>query len=495
MRVLHVGWGFSPWRSGGLIDYAEDLMASQAGRGASVAYFFSGRHYPYVGGPRLKRWRRDGVAMYEAINAPIVAAVEAGTRYPEREISEPGIEAAFRRTLERVRPDVVHIQELHGLPSSLIEVARAAGAPTVMTLHDYGPLCATLRLFDADGRLCFRREVGEDCVARNSGAPVDPGVYVDITLRYELARVLRGLGLDPAPAEARWPRVVDRLRMHAMRSVWVGDPDTVNRELRSAERRPALAAAFQRRREVNVERLGRVGRLIAQSPRVAEIYAGLGVSGERMLTMPAAARHIELLRPRRLDAPPAPVTFATLNGCASPSKGVETVLAALRALRAGGLEGAFRLRVLGHLQGAAREELGSYRGVELHGAYERGELDALLEDVDVGLMPSMWEEAFGYTGLEMVAKGIPLIANPLGGIVQYAHEGRTAWLNPSCTGEGMAELMASLIRDPGAVLDMHRRVVAARDELVPSWERHVEELGAVYDEVAASPRRTRARSA
>src|SRR4051794_39893604 len=149
VRILHVGWGFSPWRPGGLITYAEDLMTLQAERGHRVSYFLSGRHYPHIGGPRVKRWRRRGVRHYEVINPPVIAALEHGTRFPEREISEPRIEAAFARVLARERPDLVHVQELTGLPSSLLDVAAEAGIPTLMTLQDYFPLCATLRLQDA----------------------------------------------------------------------------------------------------------------------------------------------------------------------------------------------------------------------------------------------------------------------------------------------------------------------------------------------------------
>ncbi len=485
MRVLHVGWGFSPWREGGLITYAEDLMATQVERGHDVSYFLSGRHYPYVSGPRLKRWRRRGVAMNEVVNGPIVAGMEHGTRDPTSELSEPRVEAAFRRVLDAVRPDLVHVQELHGLPSSLIEVASGAGIPTVMTLHDYGPLCATLRLFDADGERCLRRDVGADCVARNRDAPVDPGVYIDITIRFEVSRARRLLGLGPCPPSPFKTSRLERMRLDAIRSVWRGDPVELARDWSRPERRPTLETAFQRRRDVNVARLGRVDRLVAQSPRLAEVYRTLGVSTERMVVLPAPARHIEHLRPRRLESPPAPVTFATLNGCASASKGSRTVLRALRALRAAGLEGTFRLRVLGHVEEAARPELRSHEGVELHGPYRRDELDALLEDVDVGIVPSMWEEAYGYTGLELIAKGIPLIANPLGGIVQYAHEGRTAWLNASCSGEGLAELMAQVVRDPAAVVDMHGRVVAARRELISPWSDHVDRLEELYRDMAA----------
>ncbi len=480
MRILHVGWGFSPWREGGLITYAEDLMTAQVERGHEVSYFLSGRHYPYLSRPRLKRWRRHGVAMHEVINPPIVAGMEHGTRDPERELSEPRMEAAFRRVLDAVRPDLVHIQELHGLPSSLIEVAAAAGVPTAMTLHDYGPLCATLRLFDADGRICMRRDVGADCVARNADALLDPGVYVDITIRFELNRARELLGLGPSSAPPFETPLLERMRWHAIRSVWNGEPAERAREWGREERRPALEAAFQRRREVNVERLGKVGRLIAQSPRLAEIYRALGVADERMSVLPGPATHIERLRARRLEAPPSPVSFGTLNGSASASKGSMVLVEALRTLRAQGLEGAFRLLVLGRVDDAVRPELLDYEGVELRGLYERGELDSLLDEVDVGLMPSMWEEAYGYTGLELLAKGIPLIANPLGGIVEYAQEGRTAWLNDSCSGQGLAALMSRVIREPELVVLMHRRVVALREELIPRWQSHLESLARIY---------------
>ena len=96
MRVLHVGWGFLPWRRGGLIEYADDLMLAQAERGDAVAYFFSGRHYVRPAGPRLRRWRRAGVAMHEVVNGPLVSGLELGTRHPELDVREPRLERAFR---------------------------------------------------------------------------------------------------------------------------------------------------------------------------------------------------------------------------------------------------------------------------------------------------------------------------------------------------------------------------------------------------------------
>ena len=69
-----------------------------------------------------------------------------------------------------------------------------------------------------------------------------------------------------------------------------------------------------------------------------------------------------------------------------------------------------------------------------------------------------------------------MIANPLGGVVEYAREGETAWLNQSRSGSGLAALMLRLIREPGLVHEMHGRVVAARDRILGSGTQHVDAI-------------------
>src|SRR3954467_1281041 len=136
MRILHIGSGFRPWRRGGLVAYVEDLMDEQVRAGHEVSYFFSGRQYPRARGPRLKRWETRGVAMLEMVNSPIY---DHG-RQPALELSEPAAERMLAGVLERVRPDTVHVQELAGLPTSVLDVVRQSGAPLVVTLQDYFPL-------------------------------------------------------------------------------------------------------------------------------------------------------------------------------------------------------------------------------------------------------------------------------------------------------------------------------------------------------------------
>ena len=459
MRVLHVGSGFRPLRVGGLVAYIEELMDEQVRRGDDVAYFFSGRYYPYRGGPRLKRWSRDGVTMLEVMNSPLY---DHG-RQPELELDEPRIERHFERAIQDVRPDVVHFHELAGLPSSLLEVVRRAGAPSAMTLADYFPLCSTFKLLDAQGRVCLRREVGADCVATTAADTRPPGLLYEATMRHELRtrRVLRRLPYERQNRLARWAG--------------------------SRVKAPPAAGPeeFQTRREVNVERLNRADRLIAMSNRVAEIYSLLGVDDSKMSTIHLTLRRFARLRPRPQTGD-GPVAFATVAGLSSAPKGSRLMVDAARLLSGSVPPGSFRLIVLGPVDRAVAAEVEELASVEVGaaGPFSDDALDAALDDVDVGIVPSVWEEAYGFVGPEFLAKGIPVIANAIGGMPDYTREGETGWLNRSCSAAELARIMQDIVEKPEQVAELNAKILTTRDTIVKPMARHGEEIDAVYRELA-----------
>jgi glycosyltransferase involved in cell wall biosynthesis len=288
----------------------------------------------------------------------------------------------------------------------------------------------------------------------------------DATLRHDLLRapVIRTL------SESRRHAIVDRLAPPAVA--------LVRGRYRSP---PATAEAFQRRRDVNVERLSRADRVVAMSTRVAEIHELLGVAPERLRSLQFTLSHIEHLRPR-LRQPHAPVTFATLGGSESPAKGSQVLLDAARALS--GTTG-FRLLVFGHPEPAFVAAAGDIAGLELRGPYGPGDLDRLLDEVDVGIVPSMWEEAYGYAGVEFLAKAIPVIGNAIGGIVDYVRDGETGWLNRSCTASELAQIIRGAIAEPQLVDRLNATLRERRDEVVMPFSRHADAIEDIYREELA----------
>jgi len=462
LRILHLGTGFRPLRHGGLVAYAEDLMAEQVREGHEVSYLFSGRHHLLASRLRMRRWRRRGVAMFEVVNSPLS---QHGAQ-PDLEIAETRIERMVGQAIAELRPDVIHVQELAGLPSSVLDVARRAGVPTVLTLQDYFLLCPTFKLLDSRGQVCLRTEVGADCVATVAAQAGAPAMVFQATLRYDLM----------------WRRPLRRLGSRVER--WaVSKSENVGRRKPPAP--PASAGTFQRRRDVNVERLNRTDCVIAMSDRVAEIHAQLGVDQERLRTVQLTLGHIERLRPRVIESA-SPVCFGTLGGGESVAKGAHVLLEAWRAVGDEARAGKLRLVLLGRLDPSVEEEVRDLPGVEIRGSYSQDQLDEVLRDIDVGIVPSVWEEAYGYAGVEFLAKGIPIIGNAIGGIGAYVRDGETGWLNFSCSADELAGIIRDIAERPDQVAQLNARIRAARGSIVRPMAHHAAEMESIYRELGAA---------
>ncbi len=480
MRVLHIGRDFADLRPCGLTLYSDALMRAQLQAGHDVAYFFAGRHYPKLKRPRLRRWDSGGVRMLEVLSSPITPHWTAGTRHPVLDLGEPVVEGLFGRALAEARPDVVHVHELAGLPSSIVEHARAAGARVVMALHDYATLCASVRLVDADGRLCLRADVGRDCARNCAGAPEGDSHLVEATIRYELRRIKRDHPtLAGLATRARRPVIRGAIGVLGGRPLHAGDVTAPPPAAAPA----APPADYQRRRDVNLARLNACDRLVAPSRRVAEIFEHLGVESERLVVQRLSQPHLERMRPRRPVEPGLPLTFVTLNGLSSPAKGSTALLEAVRALDAAGHRGRYRVHALGAAAPTLLPAVDAEPSLEYHGPYHPDELSERIAHGDVGLVPSVWEEPHGFVGVELIAAGMPVIGSALGGIPEYVVEGETGWLNHSATAAELTEIMARLIADPGEVERLRRSVREHRDEHVRPMAPHVAEVEALYGEL------------
>jgi glycosyltransferase involved in cell wall biosynthesis len=345
-----------------------------------------------------------------------------------------------------------------------------------MTLQDYFPLCPTLKLYDSHGQVCMRRDPAAECVRCCRHAPLGTRHMRDMTIAFELQRAGRVLPWARDPAKRTLETVLPRMPS--------GLP--IDERAEQAEQPPATEGAYRRRRAVNLDRLARIDALVGASTRTTEIYATLGVPRARLRTIQLTAGHVAALMPRRIESPPRPVRFATLAGAASEEKGCLLLLDAARRLEAIAPAAAYTIDVHGVVDERVRDALERVPGVRLRRRYRPAELDSILEDADVGLVPSLWEEVLANAGLEFISKGVPVVANALGGMPDYTIPGATGWLNRSCGPEELAGIMAAIAADPGQIVELNASIRARRDEFVTPLDRHVEQLGAIYDEVMAA---------
>ncbi len=147
-RVLVVSALYPPKSFGGAEVMARTGAVGLAQRGYEVRVFGTYRD------SRLPRWqasthRDEGTLVH-------YHSVKYEDNFPGFARHHQAVEAedAFRHLLSQWRPEVVHFHNIQTLSHRLIDIAEDAGIATLMTLHDYWPVCFKhIRVLD-DGTEC-----------------------------------------------------------------------------------------------------------------------------------------------------------------------------------------------------------------------------------------------------------------------------------------------------------------------------------------------------
>lgn len=148
-RVVHVVHGYPPWSRAGTEVYAERLAAHQAAfREVLVHARVGGSGAPH--GATVDQADPDRSLLVRAV------ANDFAARNPlvRNAIRDPIMAGDLGRTLDRFRPELVHLHHLagHGL-AAVGEIVRRR-LPLVIQVQDWWLLCARANLLDGDRRLC-----------------------------------------------------------------------------------------------------------------------------------------------------------------------------------------------------------------------------------------------------------------------------------------------------------------------------------------------------
>ena len=185
------------------------------------------------------------------------------------------------------------------------------------------------------------------------------------------------------------------------------------------------------------------------SRRSAEILETYGVWSSLIRHVPVTTRAIEAITPKKPGAPSLPLTFGYRGGLA-PNKGVDVLITAFKKLA--GLP----CKLVIHGSGspgyvAWLKKLAAGTATEFTGPYAATQVSAINAGIDVGVIPSIWEELFGLVGLEFVKSRVPLVVTTVGAMKEYVQEGRNGFLVAPGDPDALAEAMRRFVREPALV--------------------------------------------
>jgi glycosyltransferase involved in cell wall biosynthesis len=388
MRVAYISHFYPPTHNAGIEQNTHALATGMLAAGHSVKVLCVNNWTegdPYWQGQSEDEW--EGVPV-RRLNVNWKRAANPNANLYDN----PFLAERTREFLEDFDPDIVHIASLYTLSMRILEVIRALGLPSVMTLSDFWLVCPRLTLVRHDGGICdgqVSASTCQDCLLRGSPA-------------YRLVR-----RVSPQP-------LLDSI-------------------CGSVIRRPSLAAStpglrgfgmdVRGRRKVIQRYLPYIDRMVAPSRYVADVIQSCGL--EMNVEISHHGNRLNWL-PEYADRPADGELHFGYMGQIRPHKGLHLLIQGFRANR---FPSQVKLFIYGNLDddpeyvAKLRGLAGQDPNIHFEGSFKRAELPRVLKNIDALVVPSTWPEVAGLVVQEAFAAHKPVLASNMGGLPEFVRPG------------------------------------------------------------------------
>lgn len=446
MKLLLVSAGLNPdvARSNG---YLDALPSALTARGHEVDQLHMAGLGPWYRGLHVERSGRVFTIRNSRVYAGTPPGAGSGTAQPEREIRLSGrLRVAVRSLLRDVRPEVVHIQNLFGLPADLISEFQSSGAAVVLTAHDYLSICPTAHLFRPEGHPCSLSRNELTCSQCCAGSQ-----------RYGFFRLRHGFDqqIDRLrPGSLGW-KVTARIRnglVHANRSI---------RQMIVTDE------AYRRRFDA----------MTAMLHRLDTVHCISHVQANRLQVATGPLARLKVLP---LVPPSVQRCFPVAR---HPEVGGKLRFSVLNVLPGRTDKGWTYLRTVIDRLEQRRQDFqvdwfadgNDTRTIRHRGRYTQTDLDRIAAESDFCIIPSISYETLGFTGVEMLSRGVPLICSNRCGVSEGVHDGSTGLLFDPSTSEALEATLERVLETPRLATDFRRRQADVCATL-PTFPDHVADL-------------------
>lgn len=329
----------------------------------------------------------------------------------KNEISNPAIEYFFQKTLKICRPDVTHFQDFFGMSSNLITIAREYGSIVLTSLQNYYPICPSFNLFDRRKNTICEKFICENCLVKDLFN---------------------------------------------------------NKSLNNA--------FFLKRRKSFSNAINNAHLNLAISKKVKEIYVQkLNINPSKILINHLGSRSSEFISfNNHWSNNKSLITFIFL-GRLVPKKGFPNLLEAFKLID----QSKAKLLVYADLSEDGwkkkAHKLEMKFNIEFRDKYRYEELDKILHQADVGIVPPIWHDNAPQVVLEMFSAGLPIIGSNVGGIPDFVKHNVNGFLFQYDDVDDLKNKMLNFITNP-SLIDCFKKNIPK----IKNMENHATEIESIY---------------
>lgn len=329
----------------------------------------------------------------------------------------------FASILQDVRPDLVHFFHLSRLGAGLVDVAISRRVPAYFTPTDFWAVCPTSQLLLDDGSMCDGPSIaGGNCVKHV--AELNRGGFVK-----------KYIHLIPTP-------VADMAAMLA--KSFLGSIYPLAREV----------AAMARRRPFNISRLNALEMIFSPTRLMTDTLIRNGVHSELIqqsaygIDISGYENHV-----RQRDGMARTIGFI---GTLYPHKGCHILIQAFKRLNIPNV----RLKIYGNTSefpevfAKLKALAGGVDAIEFCGTFPNMQIAAVLSELDVLVVPSLWYENTPLVVYSAFAAKCPVVASDFPGMSEVVRNQENGLVFPPGDINALYDRLRLLACTPGLLTQL-----------------------------------------
>ena len=409
MRILHYYWTqFDDLEKpgGGVRVYLNNIVGIQKEK-HEICTLNSGVDYDLSGKCYIKYIKdNDGIKQYSVINSPMIAPSKCSFNNQEIYLNDKELAVAIKEFLKNQKPfDVIHFHSLEGLTLEVFSLKEIfPDTKFVLSLHNYYPFCPQVNLWYKDSVSCEDFMCGKNCVNCIPNLPNSKMVKIS----YLVSTYFKKLGLNHYSES--FTKNIKKIYTKIKNKSIVSE----------TEKSVSYGNVFNRFRSSNVESINKYfDKVVCVSRRVKEIAINMGVNEDKCEVVYIGTKFAE----NQLSKVKYPIRFDKLRiiymGYMRRDKGFYFFVDALEAMDE---KNTSKIEIViaakfDDLELVQRCKLLSnkFKEVKLYDGYTHNQIPEITKNVNLGIVPVMWEDNLPQVSMELKSMGIPVLASDKGG--------------------------------------------------------------------------------
>lgn len=441
MKILHYTVGLGENRGGGLTKYVDDLVACQS-KDNSIMILYPGEYNLLSSKVSIKREKdKQGVPVYSIIN-PLSLPMMFGLKDKEY-LTKHTPTSMWRNFFEENKVEVIHIHTMMGLYEEFINAANELNIPTIYTTHDYFGLCPK------------QTYVYHNCKCKNWNSCVD----CPECNKYAFSRKKTIIIHSKLFCKLRKNKLFLKIKGSAKKKIEKTNNDS--------ERIPVNDLSFYKKLKYKyANAFSKIDWFHFNSSVSEQVFRRElpFLKGEIINISHKDVK--DQRKEKKFESKKLRITYL---GPATAVKGFDWLIETLDKVSLSNNNFLLNIYTYAPLERSYLIKHGD--------RYNYSQLEKIMDESDVLVAPSMWNETFGFTVLEALSYGVPVVVSDSVGAKDLVQDNINGFIINEKNFEGV---LLKIISNRDCLKIMNCNILKGNFE---SFDEHCHEILLMYEEV------------